>query len=65
MNEYVDHLGIFLAEESGEWISVQLYACKKNKHLYKIPDDENLRSPKQEADLVVLKSGKCPAWNCW
>jgi hypothetical protein len=65
MNDGVEYLGIFLAEEKDNWISVHLYACKKNKHLFRIPEDENLRSPKKDADLVVLKSGKCPIWNCW
>ena len=60
MNDNVDYLGIFLIEEKNEWIRVHLYACKKHKHLFKIPEDESRRSLKQEADLVVLKSGKCP-----
>jgi hypothetical protein len=65
MSDNIEYLGNFLAEENNEWIRVQLYACKKQKHLFKIPEDESLRSPKQEADFVVLKSGKCPNWNCW
>ncbi len=65
MSDEVEDLGLFLAEEKGNWISVHLYACKKRRHLFRIAEDENLRSPKQEADLVVLKSGKCPNWNCW
>lgn len=65
MSDEVNYLGIFLAEEKGDWIRVHLYACNKQKHLFKIPEDESRRSLKQEGDLVVLKSGKCPVWNCW
>jgi hypothetical protein len=65
MSNNVEDLGIILAEENDARISVHLYECKKNKHLFKIPEDESLRSPKQEADLVVLKAGNCPKWNCW
>ncbi len=61
----VEYLGIYLVEEKDNWLRVHLYACKKNKHLFKIPEDENLRSPKKETDLAVLQSGKCPVWNCW
>ena len=41
MNDNVDYLGIFLIEEKNEWIRVHLYACKKQKHLFKIPEDES------------------------
>jgi hypothetical protein len=65
MSNEVEYLCVFLDEDNGEWISVHLYACKKHKHLFTIPEDESRRSPKQEADLVVLKAGDCPNWNCW
>ena len=65
MDDKVEYLGISMAEKEDAWISVQVYKCKKNNHLFKIPKDESFRSLKQEADLIVLKSGKCPVWNCW
>ena len=65
MSDKVEYLGIFLAEEKNDWIGVHVYVCKKNKHLFTIPEEESRRSLKQEADLVVLKAGECPKWNCW
>jgi hypothetical protein len=64
-SDKVEYLGIFLTDEKDVWTSVYVYACKKNKHLFRIPEDESRRSLKQEGDMIVLKSGKCPVWNCW
>ena len=65
MSDQVEYWGIFLAEDQGDWITTHVYLCKKNKHLFKIPEDQSRRSLKQEGDEVVLKAGRCPVWNCW